>query len=106
MVYVMLLLDVLEYLFILAKALSEAWLDVVKRSINGDINPQIVEIETEINSLIGQVLLACSITLTPGTLTIGLDPRRRVLKVATIVPIKREDIVPFEPYIKKIFDRN
>ena len=102
----MLLLDVLEYLFILTKALSEAWLDVVKRSISGDINPQVVEIETEIKSLIGQVVLACSITLTPGTLTIGLDPERRILKVATIVPIRREDIVPFEPYIKKIFDRN
>jgi len=100
------ILDLLKYLFVLVKALSEAWLDVIKRCISGEINPQVVEIETEIESLIGQVVLACSITLTPGTLTIDLDPERRVLKVATIVPIKREDIVPFEPYIKKIFDRD
>ncbi|MBW9221755.1 monovalent cation/H+ antiporter subunit E [Methanothermococcus sp. SCGC AD-155-C09] len=98
--------DTIGYLFILIKALSEAWLDVVKRSVTGNIDPQIVEIETEINNLIGQVLLACSITLTPGTLTIGLNPEKRILKVATIAPIKKEDIIPFEPYIKKIFDGN
>ncbi|HIP84433.1 MAG TPA: cation:proton antiporter [Methanothermococcus okinawensis] len=102
----MLLLDILEYLFVMIKALCEGWLDVLKRCIRGDINPQVVEIETEIKSLIGQVVLACSITLTPGTLTVDLDPEKRVLKVATIVPIRREDIIPFEPYIKKIFDRD
>ena len=96
--------NAIRYLFILIKALSEAWLDVIKRSITGNIDPQIIEIETEINNLMGQVLLACSITLTPGTLTIGLNPEKRILKVATIAPIKKEDIIPFEPYIKKIFD--
>ncbi|WP_421077795.1 monovalent cation/H+ antiporter subunit E [Methanothermococcus sp. Ax23] len=95
---------VVGYIFVLLKALSEAWLDVVRRSINGSINPQIIEIETDINSLIGQVLLACSITLTPGTLTIGLSPEKKILKIATISPRKRDEIVPFEPYIKKIFD--
>ncbi len=92
------------YPIILLKALFEAWFDVVIRSINGNIEPQVIEIETEINSLIGQVLLATSITLTPGTLTIGLLPEKRILKVATISPRKRDEIVPFEPYIKKIFD--
>ncbi|WP_292460166.1 monovalent cation/H+ antiporter subunit E [Methanothermococcus sp.] len=95
---------VVGYIFVLLKALSEAWLDVVRRSVNGCINPQVVEIETNINNLIGQVLLACSITLTPGTLTIGLSPEKRRLKIATISPRKRDEIVPFEPYIKKIFD--
>ena len=95
---------VVGYTLVFLKALAEAWLDVVRRSINGNINPEVVEIETEINSLIGQVLLASSITLTPGTLTIGLSPEKKILKVATISPRKRDEIVPFEPYIKKIFD--
>jgi energy-converting hydrogenase B subunit A len=37
-------------------------------------------------------------------LVIDLIPEERKLKVATISPRSREDIVPFEPYIKKIFD--
>ncbi|MDK2789719.1 MAG: energy-converting hydrogenase subunit [Methanothermococcus sp.] len=97
------LFGVVGYIFVLLKALGEAWLDVVKRSITGEIDPKIVEIETNIENLVGQVLLACSITLTPGTLTIDLIPEKGILKVATISPRKRDEIVPFEPYIKKIF---
>ncbi|AEF96343.1 monovalent cation/H+ antiporter subunit E [Methanotorris igneus] len=98
------LFGVIGYIVVLLKAIAEAWVDVVKRCINGDINPQVIEIETSINSLIGQVLLACSITITPGTLTIDLIPEKRILKVATISPRTRDEIIPFEPYIKKIFD--
>jgi energy-converting hydrogenase B subunit A len=92
------------YSIVFIKALAEAWIDVIKRSINGDIYPEIIEIDTEVNSLMGQVLLASSITLTPGTLTIGISPEKKTLKIASISPRKRDEIVPFEPYIKKIFD--
>jgi energy-converting hydrogenase B subunit A len=85
------------YSIVFLKALAEAWIDVVKRSFDGKIDP-------EINSLMGQVLLASSITLTPGTLTIDLDSENKILKVASISPRTKDEIVPFEPYIKKIFD--
>ena len=95
---------VVGYFVVLTKALGEAWIDVIKRSIDGDINPEISVISTDINSLAGQVLLASSITLTPGTLTIELAPKRKQLRVASISPRTKEEIIPFEPYIKKIFD--
>ncbi|ADC69882.1 cation antiporter [Methanocaldococcus sp. FS406-22] len=98
------LLGIIGYLAVLIKAICESWVDVVKRSINGEINPQVIEIESIINNPTGLVLLSWSITATPGTLVIDLIPEERKLKVATISPRSREDIVPFEPYIKKIFD--
>lgn len=92
------------YSIVFLKALAEAWIDVVKRSFDGKIDPEVIEINTDINSLMGQVLLASSITLTPGTLTIDLDSENKILKVASISPRTKDEIVPFEPYIKKIFD--
>ncbi|WP_081430832.1 monovalent cation/H+ antiporter subunit E [Methanococcus maripaludis] len=92
------------YLIVFLKALGEAWIDVVKRSFDGKIDPEVIEINTDINSLMGQVLLASSITLTPGTLTIDLNSENKTLKVASISPRTKDEIVPFEPYIKKIFD--
>jgi len=100
------LLGIIGYLAVLIKAITESWIDVVKRSINGDIDPQIIEMESIINNPTGLVLLSWSITATPGTLVIDLIPEERKLKVATINPRSREDIVPFEPYIKKIFDKD
>ncbi|WP_456416930.1 monovalent cation/H+ antiporter subunit E [Methanocaldococcus sp.] len=98
------LFGVIGYLAILIKAITESWIDVVRRCINGDIKPEIIEIESIINNPTGLILLSWSITATPGTLVIDLIPEKRKLKVATISPRSREDIVPFEPYIKKIFD--
>ncbi|CAB3289832.1 Energy conserving hydrogenase Ehb protein A [Methanocaldococcus lauensis] len=95
---------VIGYVAVLIKAITESWIDVVKRSITGDIKPEVVEIESIINNPTGLILLSWSITATPGTLVIDLIPEERKLKVATISPRSREDIVPFEPYIKKIFD--
>ncbi|WP_456419285.1 monovalent cation/H+ antiporter subunit E [Methanocaldococcus infernus] len=98
------LLSTLGYLIVFIKAISESWIDVVRRSITGEIDPKIVEIESKINNPNGLVLLAWSITATPGTLVIDLNTKERKLKVAVISPRERDDIVPFEPYIKKMFD--
>ncbi|ABR54685.1 cation antiporter [Methanococcus vannielii SB] len=92
------------YIIVFLKALGEAWVDVVKRSIDGKIDPEIIEISTDIESFKGQVLLASSITLTPGTLTIDLDSEKKTLKVASISPRTKDEIIPFEPYIKKMFN--
>ncbi|MBP2172877.1 monovalent cation/H+ antiporter subunit E [Methanococcus voltae] len=98
------LLSIFEYILVMIKAIAEAWVDVFKRCTNNQINPEIMDIQTEINSLYGQVLLACSITITPGTLTIDLDHDSKTLKVASISPRKKDEIIPFEKYIKNIFD--
>ncbi|ACX72381.1 cation antiporter [Methanocaldococcus vulcanius M7] len=98
------LLATIGYLAVLIKAITESWVDVVRRSINGKIEPQIIEMESIIENPTGLILLSWSITATPGTLVIDLLPEERKLKVAVISPRSREDIVPFEPYIKKMFD--
>ncbi len=41
--------------------------------ISGDINPRIVHFRTRLKSELARVVLANSITLTPGTLTLDLD---------------------------------
>jgi len=41
--------------------------------ITGNINPRIVHFRTRLKSELARVILANSITLTPGTLTLDLD---------------------------------
>ena len=50
-----------------------ASLDVVYRVATMDINPEIVMLKTDIKSDLGVLLLANSITLTPGTITIDTE---------------------------------
>lgn len=54
-------------------ALAKANLDVAYRVITGKINPGIVKITPELNTDLGITLLANSITLTPGTLSVDID---------------------------------
>lgn len=54
-------------------ALTKANLDVAYRVITGKINPGIVKITPELNTDLGITLLANSITLTPGTLSVDID---------------------------------
>jgi len=63
----------LVYVFILLYEMFLASLDVVYRVITMDINPEVVMIKTDIKSDLGIVLLANSITLTPGTITIDIE---------------------------------
>ncbi len=63
-----------------------------------------VEIPTVLERPISQTILANSITLTPGTLSIDLDSEKQVLRVATITPRSNEDVIPFEPYIKGMLE--
>lgn len=57
--------------FFLEMALAN--IDVACRVITGKINPGIVCYNPELKSDLGQLLLANSITLTPGTLTVEVD---------------------------------
>jgi multicomponent Na+:H+ antiporter subunit E len=54
-------------------ALAKANLDVAYRVITGKINPGIVRITPELKTDLGITMLANSITLTPGTLSVDID---------------------------------
>ena len=54
-------------------ALTKANLDVAYRVITGKINPGIVKISPELKTDLGITMLANSITLTPGTLSVDID---------------------------------
>ena len=53
--------------------LSKANLDVAYRVITGRIRPGIIRVKSGMQSDMGVLLLANSITLTPGTLTVAVD---------------------------------
>ena len=54
-------------------AITKANLDVAYRVITGKINPGIVRIHPDLKTDLGVTMLANSITLTPGTLSIDID---------------------------------
>ena len=69
-----------------------------------DINPVVIDVETVLERPVSQTILANSISLTPGTLSIDLDSENQIIKVAAISPRSKEDIIPFEQYIKKMLE--
>ncbi len=54
-------------------AMAKANLDVAWRVLTGRINPGIVRFNPDLKTDVGRTLLANSITLTPGTLTMDVD---------------------------------
>ena len=72
------------YLLVLAKNLITSNLQIAKRVLSKDMKlaPQIVEVKTELKSDWKKLLLANSITLTPGTLT--LDIKDDLLEIHVI----------------------
>ncbi|OYT28488.1 cation:proton antiporter [Thermoplasmatales archaeon ex4572_165] len=54
-------------------ALAKANFDVAYRVFTGKINPGIVKISPDLKTDLGVTMLANSITLTPGTLTVDVD---------------------------------
>lgn len=62
-------------------AMAKANLDVAYRVITGNINPGIVKIDTDLDTDFGITMLANSITLTPGTLTVHVNSEDRGLYV-------------------------
>jgi multicomponent Na+:H+ antiporter subunit E len=55
-------------------ALLRANIDMARRVLSPrlPINPALVEVQTQLKSPLGQLILANSITLTPGTLTVDV----------------------------------
>lgn len=94
----------IAYFIVLIIEIIKATWDVMGRVINGNVEPVVMEIETELKRPVSQTILANSITLTPGTLSIDLDSENQILKVATISPRSKEDVIPFEQYIKGMLE--
>jgi energy-converting hydrogenase B subunit A len=94
----------IAYFIVLIFEIIKATIDVATRTVNGNIEPVIVEIPTVLKRPISQTILANSITLTPGTLSIDLDSENQVIRVAIISPRSNEEVIPFEPYIKGMLE--
>jgi len=100
----------IAYIFYLFIAIIRANLDVALRVVRPTIplNPGIVSVKTELKSSIGKTVLANSITLTPGTLSVDIsgdtlyihwiDVKKKEEEGATEAIVKG-----FEKYLKVIF---
>jgi multicomponent Na+:H+ antiporter subunit E len=87
----------------------KANVDVAYRVLNPDmpIRPGIVKVRTELKTDIGKTMLANSITLTPGTLTVDIDGQDLYIHwiyVATDDPRRQTDVIVrrFERVIKEV----
>ena len=72
-------------------AMAKANIDVAYRVITGKINPGIVKISPGLKTDLGITMLANSITLTPGTLTVDIDEDKNDLYIHWI-NVKKEAI--------------
>ncbi len=71
-------MHVLRYLQVFIVALVRANIDMAYRVLSPrlPINPALVEVQTQLQSPLGKLVLANSITLTPGTLTVDVVGER------------------------------
>ena len=100
----------LVYLGVFLKELIKSNLDVARRVVTPSlpINPGIVEAKTNLKSKMGRMILANSITLTPGTLTIDIVDNTLYIHW---IDVQAEDIEgatqqivrKFEKYLEKIY---
>ncbi len=74
-------LTFLVYLVPFFLAMAKANIDVAYRVITGRINPAIVKINPDLKNDMSLTLLATSITLTPGTLSVDVDEKTNELYI-------------------------
>ena len=82
--------------------------NVLFNVIRGDINPRVVHFRTRVKSDVARVLLANSITLTPGTITLNLDDDHLIvhwLAAETLHSKYAGELIKgeFERLLKRIF---
>jgi multicomponent Na+:H+ antiporter subunit E len=101
---------IIIYPFVFLKALVMANFDVARRVLSPSlpIRPAIVEVRTRLHSPIGRLMLANSITLTPGTLTVEIQGDSLFIHwidaSATDINGATESIVRgFEKYLEVIY---
>jgi len=88
-------------------AMAKANIDVAYRVITGKINPGIVKISAGLKTDLGITLLADSITLTPGTLSVDIDEKNNDLyvhwiNVTTLKPTTHHICANFPQWIRRI----
>lgn len=100
----------LAYPFVFLRELVSANIDVARRVVTPrlPVNPAIVRVRTSLTSSVGRTILANSITLTPGTITVEtrgevfyvhwIDRQGRDIDEAT-----RKIVSTFERYLEVIF---
>ncbi len=100
----------IKYFFVFLGALLKANFDVARRVINPKlpINPGIVSFETKLNNDFAKMVLANSITLTPGTLTIDVVDNTFYVHWIDVTTENKEEIyneiaAPFEKILLKIY---
>jgi len=100
----------IAYIFVFLVALVRSNLDVAFRVLNPKlpINPGIVKVKTSLHSKTGRLVLANSITLTPGTLTVETKDDYYYIHwidVTTqdVEKASREIVSKFEKYLEVMF---
>ena len=101
----------IKYFFVFLGALIKANLDVAKRVISPKlpINPGIVSFKTKLTNDFAKMVLANSITLTPGTLTIDVVDDTFYIHWIDVTTNDNEQIYkeiaePFEKILLKIYN--
>ncbi len=90
-------------------AMARANIDVAMRVITGEINPGIVKIKTGLKKDMALTLLANSITLTPGTLSVDVDEKENELyvhwiDVKTATPEPKDVCGTFPEWARRIVE--
>ena len=100
---------VIYFIWYMLVAEVKAHLDVMARIISGKYEPGIVKVPIEVKTDYAKMLIANSITNTPGTVVVDLDDKYMYvnwINVTTEDPekAKREICEDFEKYAEKIFE--
>lgn len=98
------------YLFVFLVELVKANIDVTRRVLSPTmpINPGIVKVETHLKSKMAQLILANSITLTPGTFTVEINDNALYVHWIDVKNVEKskatEDLVrKFEKILEEIY---
>ncbi len=105
------LVYLLKYIAVFTKLEITSHIEIIKTIISGEVNPGIIEIPYDLDSDYAVTLTACSITNTPGTLVIDIDPKEKKyyvhwinMKTSNIIEAKKYVSEQFEVVSKEIFD--
>lgn len=98
------------YIFVFIIELVKSNFDVARRVVSPKlpINPGIVEVKTKLKSKIGRMILANSITLTPGTFTVEITGDRLFIHWIDVKSTSVEEdtnliVRKFEKYLEVIY---
>lgn len=101
----------LVYIFIFLWELVKSNFDIARRVVSPKlpINPGIIEAKTKLKSPMGRMILANSITLTPGTFTVDIDNDTLYIHSIDIDEehldeMSNKIIRRFEKYLEEIYD--